>query len=427
MEKTSRFLTRALAIALLLVTLLCTFTQASAASAKIGFTSHSNGQTVNPDENQKFTWNAVSGAKSYAYSVRDLTTDKKLINLEYTTSKNFTLKASKLVNKHTIRVWVAAYAGKNGTGTLISQATIELKLKAPEPIGFTSHKNGQTIKVNADQTFKWNTISDAKSYAYSVRDLTTDKKLIDKEYTTSRSFTLKGNKIVGGHKLRVWVAAYTGKNGSGKLISQATIEINVQKTGSVITAKRQKVLERANAWLNYSWTTKSEFKLWNTNVTIPKGTKVKGVPYSMLSMYNNLDSFKNLDKSKIVTKTGNVSGYGKRTGPAYGSDCVSLVADCWFYADNFIGTRGNKWDRISQAPGVKKLSDYSELKPGDALFIKQHAMLVIKIDNSKKEITVIEQTADGLSKSMIGTRSKTYTFSSLKKSGYVPYTYSKLG
>ena len=274
------FLTRALAIALLLVTLLCSFTQASAASAKIGFTSHSNGQTVNSDADQKFKWNAVSGAKSYAYSVRDLNTDKKLINLEYTTSKAFTLKASKLVSGHKIRVWVAAYTGSNGSGKIISQATIELKLKAPvptptpkpSPIGFTSHKNGQTIKANADQKFKWNAVSGAKSYGYSVRDLSTDKKLINQEYTTGQNFTLKASKLVSGHKLRVWVAAYTGKNGSGKIISQATIEISVQKTVPVITAKRQKVLDRANAWLNYSWTTKSEFKLWNSSITIPKGT-----------------------------------------------------------------------------------------------------------------------------------------------------------
>lgn len=69
-------------------------------------------------------------------------------------------------------------------------------------LGHGSPSAGSTL------TITWNKMDDADHYEVSVRNLTTDELIYDHEYTTSRSFKIKGKYLLEENSYRVWVGAY---------------------------------------------------------------------------------------------------------------------------------------------------------------------------------------------------------------------------
>lgn len=69
-------------------------------------------------------------------------------------------------------------------------------------LGHGTPSAGSTLKIT------WNKMDDADHYEVSVRNLTTDELIYDHEYTTSRSFKIKGKYLLEENSYRVWVGAY---------------------------------------------------------------------------------------------------------------------------------------------------------------------------------------------------------------------------
>jgi len=90
-------------IAIMLIMVMIPFIpiqNASAESLSISIGSAIEGQTIN------FSWNTITNAVRYEYSVRDLTTDELLINHEETTENSGSIPASDVIKDHQYKIWV---------------------------------------------------------------------------------------------------------------------------------------------------------------------------------------------------------------------------------------------------------------------------------------------------------------------------------
>ncbi len=83
-------------------------------------------------------------------------------------------------------------------------------LYASSPLGqpgITSPSNGAAL-VKGDVTVKWTSVSGASYYKFSLRDLTTDKKLIDNETVNGTSYKITASKLQEGHEYQLSVGAF---------------------------------------------------------------------------------------------------------------------------------------------------------------------------------------------------------------------------
>jgi len=220
--------------------------------------------------------------------------------------------------------------------------------------------------------------------------------------------------------------------------------------------KRDKAVARAHEWYK-TWILTDDLILWHNPetsaaITIPKGTKVMGVPYTQISCKYTIDgtlpgsgnyfALTAEQKYDTVVNTSLPGISGNRTAPRYGAECVQLVYDAWYHGDPDIGTRDVNWSTIigsNKDRGLVTEVAWSEVLPGDALGIQTHIMLVTGVDNKNTPadctddvFSVIEQTTSYLGHSNgyytnIGTTLTGYTYSYLTSKGYVPYRYVKLG
>ena len=71
----------------------------------------------------------------------------------------------------------------------------------------------------------------------------------------------------------------------------------------------------------------------------------------------------------------------------YGMDCMCLVNDCLYHGDTAIPHNGGM--PVSNTGLFTAITDWSQIAPGDALVISNHAMLVYAVDG--ENITIVEQ------------------------------------
>ncbi len=254
----------------------------------------------------------------------------------------------------------------------------------------------------------------------------------------------------------------------------------VQNAKGVLNEKRQRVVERALAWYNYTWTTTQELKLWSGTASedsskkVPAGSKVRGIPYSSFSMnfgeypqngekgvhikysvgegaYKNyLDIPENSSDRYLTDVLKNGAGSDK-FGPIHGAECTQLVSDVWYHGDESLGLRdigtgeGDRWGSTENSLYAEKITDWSMIKAGDIFARSDHRMVIVDVnrkgttDLEDDIYVIVEQCASGLGQKetpekegyygeenvyMIGTRMKDYTVSEL--STYTPYCYTKL-
>lgn len=185
------------------------------------------------------------------------------------------------------------------------------------------------------------------------------------------------------------------------------------------------MLDRAEKMVNVLWTAKYSFHLWNnSDVMYKAGQQYKGIPYTLFwdAMYYN-NWLPHASDNKDDTR--DVSGYGKRTGPIYGSCCASFVSDILN-----IKPKTATCNVLVNHKNLKRLSGdeakIGNLKMGDVLIRpnKTHCVWIGPVTST--EITIYEQTNSTISGKPAGARKYTVkksnvTDSSGCYSGYNAY------
>ncbi len=203
----------------------------------------------------------------------------------------------------------------------------------------------------------------------------------------------------------------------------SVIPVGTTQVSAATTSARQAAVDYMRQMATVKWTATRDFKAYGNNGVFKKGVTYTGIPYSQ---YNNtvwatLESFEKY-------KNGSLSdSYGR-------NDCSAAV----YYAWRHIGYRGCSWafnttnmiDGYNNGKyGIKKVSNYDSLQPGDALVSSGHAILVVGVNKANKTVSVIEQCGG---KWLVTNLKSSWwihnrTYSELKASNYRGITCDALG
>jgi len=169
--------------------------------------------------------------------------------------------------------------------------------------------------------------------------------------------------------------------------------------------KIQAVIDRAYAWVNYTWTAPVDIPVYNnvyndteypayyqTEYYFKAGTVMHGLPYTLSNSKYNLEKYAALSAAaKAAATTFKYSGV-LMWGPKYAADCSELVSDCLYYGDPLIGTDGQTHFSSNKAYMYEVVS-WDEIAPGDALGKTGHTLIVVGV--SGDNITTVEQMGNG--------------------------------
>ena len=148
------------------------------------------------------------------------------------------------------------------------------------------------------------------------------------------------------------------------------------------------MLQRAEEMVNYAWTAKSTFHLWNNSNTYIKGKQYTGVPYTLCYNCVDFDSFK---KNKDNNIDSSVDG---KVGPKYGISCAIFVSEI-LGINPIIATVTGLRDSGKLTKLNQDENKVSSIQPGDVLIIlsadKGHCMWVGDVTDTT--ITIYEQSS----------------------------------
>ncbi len=153
------------------------------------------------------------------------------------------------------------------------------------------------------------------------------------------------------------------------------------------------MLARAEKMINVPWEAKSTFPKWNSaNNNFIKGTTYYGMPYTLFGFGYTYDAWK-ANSDNNIGITGDVPGYGTRTGPKYGSCCADFVSEVFGLPNHqrsCYGLKVNCPDYLETITGEKAKAQY--IQTGDAIVNvgNGHVMWIGGVSGS--ELTVYEQT-----------------------------------
>ena len=153
-----------------------------------------------------------------------------------------------------------------------------------------------------------------------------------------------------------------------------------------ITKKRNELVDYFHSMATVKWTAGQNFKVKaGGEQTYYKNQVYYGLPYASVKGGSavSLESF-----NKELNKTG-----GKINGAIGQSDCSTTLGVAY---KKVLGV-SQMWSvscYSSSSYGFSKVSDYSDLKPGDVL-VKgtSHVMMVVSVNKSKKTVTVTHQSS----------------------------------
>ena len=153
-----------------------------------------------------------------------------------------------------------------------------------------------------------------------------------------------------------------------------------------ITKKRNELVDYFHSMATVKWTAGQNFKVKaGGEQTYYKNQVYYGLPYASVKGGSavSLESF-----NKELNKTG-----GKINGAIGQSDCSTTLGVAY---KKVLGV-SQMWSvscYSSSSYGFIKVSDYSDLKPGDVL-VKgtSHVMMVVSVNKSKKTVTVTHQSS----------------------------------
>ena len=220
-----------LALILTLVTMICSLVPTAFAVSTITFTNISDGGTVPASTAFSPKWKAVSGAVSYRYAVRNVSTNKVIVKDTVTTSPSFTISKSVMPASGQLKIWVAAYSGKKATGNMLTQSTIYVGIE--EKVTLTYSGSTKNISPDANYTFSYKcNSSKAKKYEISITDMTSNAKIINSRITASTSMTVDKKYLTASHEYCISIAAL---NSSGKQLCAIKATIYTKKDSPIYT------------------------------------------------------------------------------------------------------------------------------------------------------------------------------------------------
>lgn len=173
------------------------------------------------------------------------------------------------------------------------------------------------------------------------------------------------------------------------------------------------MLSRAEQMINVEWTPNKSFKSWNSSAEYKAGVKYRGIPYTLFGYKYSFKDWK-ASAASNYSMSANCSGYGNKTGPAYGSCCADFVSEVLGLPTIIRNCSGLK----NQPKYLETLSGDSRklanLKPGDVLIKTNGAHVVWVGDVTGSSITIYEQTPSVDSNGVPhGARKTTYSKSSM--------------
>ena len=152
------------------------------------------------------------------------------------------------------------------------------------------------------------------------------------------------------------------------------------------------MLARAEKMINVPWEAKTTFPKWNSNNNFIKGTTYYGMPYTLFGFGYTYETWKKNSDSNVGI-TGDVPGYGTRTGPKYGSCCADFVSEVFGLPNHqrsCYGLKVNCPEYLQTITGENAKAQY--IQAGDAIVNvgNGHVMWIGGV--SGNELTVYEQT-----------------------------------
>lgn len=201
-------------------------------------------------------------------------------------------------------------------------------------------------------------------------------------------------------KLIALVAAVT------LLVTAISIEFVNAESKVVTEGSYSKMLERAEAIVNYEWIPTQRIDVWNENpyngkMYFEAGEKVKGVPYTLFSWELGVDGLLSLEQYKekaainYSTEAYCNSVAANRVGPVYGNCCGTFVSEV--LGGNYMNGKNPRYDgvgtieRSSYGTCYKKVKA-ANLQPGDALSNTSGGHIVWVAENDGKQIKIYEST-----------------------------------
>lgn len=198
---------------------------------------------------------------------------------------------------------------------------------------------------------------------------------------------------------------YNGITGFSAMryLSPAGEEIDTSSE-NVNSMKISKVIERANAWADYTWTANVEIPVYNNEYSdegvpyqgvqywYPAETIIHGIPYTLANSKYTLSNYPNLSDTQKATAVTFVYSGVTMWGPKYGGDCSCLANDVLWYADPAIGHDGQTYVSTAKAHLYAK-PDWNDIAPGDLLAKTGHVLVVIGVDGNN--LTIVESRGNG--------------------------------
>lgn len=174
-------------------------------------------------------WDRVPNAQGYRLSLKDTTTQTSIINNYSLSATHYTIPANSLMEGHNYQLMVAAYAFryKDGVTECLFRIKSRPRLAAPS---ITFPLDGTSLEL-ADYKFTWNPVSGAAFYQFSLRDVTTGQKVIEKAVKYATSFLVTDSLLAAGHQYRLSVTAVASGSREGK--SEIGFKINTIQVLSV--------------------------------------------------------------------------------------------------------------------------------------------------------------------------------------------------
>ena len=181
----------------------------------------------------------------------------------------------------------------------------------------------------------------------------------------------------------------------------------VNAESKVVTeANFSKMLERAEAIVNYEWTPTQRIETWNENpyngkMYFEEGETVKGVPYTLFSWELGVDGLLSLEQYKskasinYSTEAYCNSVAANRVGPVYGNCCGTFVSEV--LGGNFMNGKSPRYDGVGKIEGSPYGTCYKNVKainlqPGDALANTSGGHIVWVAENNGEQIKLYEST-----------------------------------
>ena len=181
------------------------------------------------------------------------------------------------------------------------------------------------------------------------------------------------------------------------------VEAVVYTTPSLDTDSNY-MLGRAEKMINVQWTPISSFKQWNSNKFFEANKTYSGIPYTLFDFGYKYDTWKKY-ANKNETYKGNISNYGYREGPKYGSCCADFVSEILGLPAHIRTCSGlmNNSKYLKKYEGDE--AKINNIKAGDSLISsnKGHAIWVGKV--SDEDIVVYEQTPPLAKKTIVSKKS----------------------